>query len=186
MDACGLVLSCIACYLEVNVNSLKALGIIGQLAADVVAVGEDAVEVGPGPLDRHPGGDDQVGHHQLPLPSTHLCLEILYVLAHQDVLQLHLNRNDRRSFTWRSVRVITLIYFLITLSMTMLLGSQTESPTQVVKSCFRSTVKRILSKFLKCRTKEIQIGHVSIKWFGMNKLGYAKGSFFRGWRHRLL
>lgn len=72
----------IMCYLEVSVNSLEALCIIGQLAADVVAVGEDAVEVGPGPLDRHPGGDDEVSHHQLPLPSTHLCLEILHVLTH--------------------------------------------------------------------------------------------------------
>ncbi len=50
-------------HLEVSVNSLEALCIISQLAADVVAVGEDAVEVSPGPLDRHPGGDDQVSHH---------------------------------------------------------------------------------------------------------------------------
>lgn len=92
------MLLCIVCNLEVSVNPLEAFCIIGQLAADVVAVGEDAVEVGPGPLDRHPGGDDQVGHHQLPLPSTHLCLEILHVLTHQDVLQLHLKRN-KKSFT---------------------------------------------------------------------------------------
>lgn len=76
-------------------NSQEALCIVGQLAADVVAVGEEAVEVGPGPLDRHPGGDDQVSHHQLPLPATHLGLEILYVLTHQDVLQLHLKREKR-------------------------------------------------------------------------------------------
>lgn len=57
-----------------------------------MAVGEDAVKVGPGPLDRHPGGDYQVCHHQLPLPSTHLCLEILDVLTHQNVLQLNLSR----------------------------------------------------------------------------------------------
>lgn len=87
------------CYLEVSVDSLEALCVVGQLAADVVAVGEDAVEVGPGPLDGHPGGDDQVGHHQLPLPPAHLCLEILNVFTHQDVLQLHLERNNRRSFT---------------------------------------------------------------------------------------
>lgn len=80
------------CYLEVSVNSLEALCIISQLAADVVTVGENAVEVGPGPLDRHPRGDDQVSDHQLPLPSAHLCLEILHVLTHQDVLQLHLQR----------------------------------------------------------------------------------------------
>lgn len=81
------------CYLEVSVYSLEALCIVGQLAADVVAVSEDAVEVGPGPLDRHPGGDDQVGHHQLLLPPAHLCLEILHILAHKDVLQLHLKAN---------------------------------------------------------------------------------------------
>lgn len=46
------------CYLEVSMYSLEALCVIGQLAADVVAVGEDAVKVSPGPLDRHPGGDD--------------------------------------------------------------------------------------------------------------------------------
>lgn len=79
-------------------NSLEALCIIGQLAADVEAVGEDAVEVGPSPLDGHPGGDDQVSHHQLPLPSTHLRLEILHVFTHQDVLQLNLKGNTRRSF----------------------------------------------------------------------------------------
>lgn len=74
-------------------DSLEALGVVGQLAADVVAVCEDAVEVGPGPLDRHPRGDDQVGHHQLPLPAAHLCLEVLHVLTHQDVLKLHLKDN---------------------------------------------------------------------------------------------
>lgn len=41
-------------YLKVSVYSLKAFSIIGQLAADVMAVGEDAVKMGPGPLDRHP------------------------------------------------------------------------------------------------------------------------------------
>ena len=84
------------CHLEVSVNSLEALCVIGQLAANVVAVGEDAVEVGPRPLDRHPGGDDKVSHHQLPLPSAHLCLEILHILTHQDVLQLHLKQDKRR------------------------------------------------------------------------------------------
>ncbi|TNN78184.1 hypothetical protein EYF80_011689 [Liparis tanakae] len=83
------------CAGKVSVNSLEALGIVGQLAADVVAVGEEAVEVGPGPLDRHPGRDDQVSHHQLPLPAAHLGLEILNVLTHQDVLQLHLKREKR-------------------------------------------------------------------------------------------
>lgn len=76
-------------------DSLEALCITGQLDADVVAVGEDAVEVGPGPLDRHPGGDDQVGHHEFPLPAAHLCLEILHEFTHQDVLQLHLKRRKR-------------------------------------------------------------------------------------------
>ena len=80
-------------------NSLEALRIVSQLDTDVVAVGEDAVEVGPGPLHGHPGGDDQVGHHQLPLPPAHLGLEILHVFTHQDVLQLHLKRNVRKSFT---------------------------------------------------------------------------------------
>lgn len=94
---CSYVFVCY--YLEIIVNSLEALCIIGQLAANVMAVSEDAVEVGPGPLDRHPGGDDQVSHHQLPLPPTHLCLEILHILTHQDVLKLHLKRNHRRSFT---------------------------------------------------------------------------------------
>lgn len=37
-------------YLKVIVNSLEALSIAGKLATDVLAVGEDAVEVGPGPL----------------------------------------------------------------------------------------------------------------------------------------
>lgn len=80
-------------------NSLEALGIVGQLRANVVAVCEDAVEMGPGPLDGHPGGDDQVGHHQLPLPPAHLCLEILHILTHQDVLELHLNRHAKGSLT---------------------------------------------------------------------------------------
>lgn len=75
-------------------NSLETLGVVGQLAANVVAVCEDAVEVGPGPLDRHPGGGDEVGHHQLPLPAAHLCLEVLHVLTHQDVLKLHLNKKE--------------------------------------------------------------------------------------------
>jgi len=73
---------------------MKALGVIGQLAADVMAVCEDAVKVGPGPLDRHPGGDDQVSHHQLPLPAADLCLEILHILTHQNVLQLDLKTNE--------------------------------------------------------------------------------------------
>lgn len=82
--------------------SLKALGVVGQLTADVVAVGEDTVKVGPGLLDGHPRGDDQVSHHQLPLPSAYFCLEILHVLTHQDVLQLHLKRNETRWFLVRS------------------------------------------------------------------------------------
>jgi len=81
------------------VNSLEALSIVGQLAADVVAVGEDAVEVGPCTLDGHPGGDDEVGHHQLLLPSAHLRLEIFHVLTHQNVLQLDLKRKKRSGFT---------------------------------------------------------------------------------------
>lgn len=79
--------------LEVIVNFLEALGIVGQLAANVVAVCEDAVEVCPGPLDRHPRGDDEVSHHQFPLPAAHLCLEVLHVLTHQDVLKLHLKED---------------------------------------------------------------------------------------------
>lgn len=86
------------CHLEIRVNSLEALSIVGQLAANVMAVGEDAIEVGPCPLDGHPSGDDQVCHHQLPLPAAHLCLEILHILTHQDVLKLHLKVNRRKSF----------------------------------------------------------------------------------------
>lgn len=63
-------------------NSLETFCIIGQLAANIVAVCEDAIEVGPGPLDRHPRGDDEVSHHQLPLPAAHLCLEVLHILTH--------------------------------------------------------------------------------------------------------
>lgn len=77
-------------YLEIIVNSLETFCVIGQLAANIVAICEDAVEVCPGPLDRHPRGDDEVSHHQFPLPAAHLCLEVLHVLAHQDVLKLHL------------------------------------------------------------------------------------------------
>lgn len=92
--------SCVfVCYLEISVNSLEALCVVGQLTANVMAVSEDAVEMGPGPLDRHPGGDDQVSHHQLPLPPAHLCLEILHILTHQDVLKLHLKTNKKRSLT---------------------------------------------------------------------------------------
>lgn len=83
-------------------DSLEALRVTGQLAADVMAVGEDAVEVGPGPLDRHPGRDNQVGHHQLPLPPTNLGLEILHILAHQDVLQLYL-KSDATGASVRSL-----------------------------------------------------------------------------------
>lgn len=89
----------ILCYLEIRMNSLEPLCIISQLTANVVAVSEDAAEVGPGPLDRHPGGEDEVSQHQLPLPSTHLFLEILHILIHQDVLKLHLKRKRRKSFT---------------------------------------------------------------------------------------
>lgn len=79
-------------YLKVAVYSLEALCDVGQLAANVVAVGEDAVEVSPGFLDRHPGRDDQVGHHQPLLPAAHFRLEVFHILAHEDVLQLHLKR----------------------------------------------------------------------------------------------
>lgn len=41
-------------YLEVRVDALESLCIVGELTADVLAVSEDAVEVGPGSLDRHP------------------------------------------------------------------------------------------------------------------------------------
>lgn len=44
-------------------NSLETFCVVGQLAANIMAVCEDAIEVGPGPLDRHPGGDDEVSHH---------------------------------------------------------------------------------------------------------------------------
>lgn len=80
--------------LEIIVNFLEAFCILGQLAANVVAVCEDAVEVCPGPLDRHPRGDDEVSHHQFPLPAAHLCLEVLHVLTHQDVLKLHLKEDS--------------------------------------------------------------------------------------------
>lgn len=39
------------CNLEVRMYSLEALGLTGQLAANVVAVGKDGVEVGPSSLD---------------------------------------------------------------------------------------------------------------------------------------
>lgn len=41
-------------YLEVVVNALESLCIVSQLTADVLAVSEDAVEVSPRSLDRHP------------------------------------------------------------------------------------------------------------------------------------
>lgn len=71
---------------------------MSQLAADVVAVCEDAVQVGPGPLNRHPGRDDQVSNHQLSLPSAHFRLEVLHVLTHQDVLQVHLKTNETGAY----------------------------------------------------------------------------------------
>lgn len=42
---------------------METFCVVGQLAANIVAVCEDAIEVGPGPLDRHPRGDDEVSHH---------------------------------------------------------------------------------------------------------------------------
>lgn len=38
-------------YLEVRVDALESLCIVGELTADVLAVSEDAVKVGPGSLD---------------------------------------------------------------------------------------------------------------------------------------
>lgn len=79
-------------YLEVRVDALESLCIVGQLTANVLAVSEDTVEVGPSSLDRHPQRDDLVSHHQLPLPAAHLRLEVLHIFTHKDVLELHLQR----------------------------------------------------------------------------------------------
>lgn len=84
-------------YLEVRVNSLELLSVVRQLGTDVMAVCEDTVKVSPVPLDRHPGCDDQISQHQLPLPSTNFCLEKFHVLAHQDVLQLQLQRKQKNT-----------------------------------------------------------------------------------------
>lgn len=78
-------------YLEVLMNALKAFGIVCQLIPDVFGVGEDALEVSPCALDHQPRPDDQISHHQLPLPAAHLHHEILHVLTHQNVLELNLN-----------------------------------------------------------------------------------------------
>lgn len=71
-------------------DALKAFGVMCQLIPDVFRVGEDALEMSPRALDRQPCTDDQISHHQLPLPAAHLHHEILHILTHQNVLELNL------------------------------------------------------------------------------------------------
>lgn len=81
-------------YLEILVNALKAFCIMCQLIPDILRVGEDALEMSPRALDRQPRPDDQISHHQLPLPPAHLHDEILHILTHQNVLELNLNNTS--------------------------------------------------------------------------------------------
>lgn len=78
-------------YLEVLVDALKPLCVMGQLVPDVLRVGENTLEVSPCALNRQPRTNDQISHHQLPLPATHLDHEILHILTHENILQLNLS-----------------------------------------------------------------------------------------------
>lgn len=94
LSAWQLLISLHACslsqYLEVLMDALKLFCIMGQLVPDVLRVGENALEVSPCALNRQPRANDQISHHQLPLPAAHLHHEILHILTHENILQLNL------------------------------------------------------------------------------------------------
>lgn len=77
-------------YLEVLVDALKLLCVMGQLVPDVLRVGENTLEMSPCALNHQPSTNDQISHHKLPLPAAHLYHEILHILTHENILQLNL------------------------------------------------------------------------------------------------
>ncbi len=79
-------------------NALKPFCIVGQLVPDVLRVGENTLEVSPGALNRQPCANDQISHHQLPLPAAHLHHEILHILTHENILQLNLRNTHNGIF----------------------------------------------------------------------------------------
>lgn len=82
--------------LEVSINGIKLLWVLGQLSTDVLWADEDALEVWPCPLDFKPDGNDWVSCGQLLLPVGHLLQEVTHKLGCHHVLQLDLGGEGRR------------------------------------------------------------------------------------------
>ncbi len=82
-------------YLEIRVNGVEHLGVLGQLCSNVVRANKDALQVGPGPLHLEPDGDDRVGCGQLLLPVRHLLQEVAHKLRSHHVLKLDLYVRER-------------------------------------------------------------------------------------------
>ncbi len=76
--------------LELLVDAVEALRVLGQLVADVLRADEDGLQVGPGALHLQQNLDDLVRLRQLLLPGADLGGEVGDVLGGEHVLQLDL------------------------------------------------------------------------------------------------
>lgn len=87
--------------LKLYVDGLESVCIPRKLLAEVVAPFENALQVGPGPLDLHPCQQDRVSNGQLFLQFHHLEQEMMYVFALEDALELNLERKTTGIFFCR-------------------------------------------------------------------------------------
>ena len=92
------------CNLKVSIDGIKLLGMCWKLSSDVLWANEDALEVGPGPLDLKPDGDDRVGCGQLLLPVRDLLQKVPHKLGGHHVLQLDLKGGGGEGEGWREKR----------------------------------------------------------------------------------